>query len=178
MVAAESTRGGIAAVVAIHASCRRLFFLLSFFSFLPLDAGVATLRPPSQRLAIRKSLPRRAGSLRRRRRHRHAIHITPGLAGRGGGVQARSHAPRSRARVCYHVAPTPNSLARAAYYPATTTPRRATRSTDTGQNGARHCPATLTPEGARSDRAFERSAGGWGDGETRGGWLPTSRCGA
>lgn len=58
--------------------------------------------------------------------------------------------------------------------------RRATRSTNTGQNGARHCPATPTPERARPGlaRTFAGPGGGrWGEGGARG-LLPTSRCGA
>jgi len=80
------------------------------------------------------------------------MHITPDLSRESEHARSLARA-RERARV-YRAAPLrSDSLARAAYDPATTTPRRATRSTDTGQNGARHCPATPTPERARS---FER----------------------
>lgn len=96
------------------------------------------------------------------------------------GVRARSYAPRSRAyacaRVCNRVAPAYSDLlARVAHNPTTATPRRATRSTDTGQNGARHCPATPTPERARSSQGRNGRQGGRG---ASGRSLPTSHCDA
>lgn len=42
-------------------------------------------------------------------------------------------------------------------HPAAITPRRATRSTDTGQNGARDHPTTLTPECAVENRLKKKN---------------------
>lgn len=102
-----------------------------------------TLHPSSSRLAAVSEdvLSSRAG--RRRHEHEsveHVIHITP-AHNEPSTTSARSllsHDSDSvhSARFAHlHCANNPN-----------TTPRRATRSTGTGQNGVRHCPATPTPE--------------------------------
>lgn len=156
--------------------------------FFSLRSPVATLRPPSWRLAIREFLPRRAGGLRRRRHGHeptgHTIHITPGLARESELARTR----RAPARVCacvYAHVITPLRL-RIYSLAQRTTPRRrhpdARRVRRTLDKMARVIVPQLrrqsAPGPARTPRRSKGRASGWGAGGGTRGLLPTSRCGA
>lgn len=158
----------VRAIVAIHALDRRTSVPLFFFSSERRHDATSTVVATHRERDTRLDSSSQCGKSPSSSQIRNTYYTDLSKVSEFSRSLART---RAVARACVSRRSASIYSTHAVYNPATTTPRRATRSTDTGQNGARHCPATPTLE-----RAGARPVDGVDEDGTEGTGTGTGVC--